>query len=265
MIGFLLAALIPTSAVALQEEVPPAPDAKVIEETLRGLEEAFRSSEPKAKAGALERAAEVADPKVVEAIARALGDSEREVVLAALQSLRWQRHPSSLEALHRAYKTRRELKKDDELSAALLKAIGQHADPRSIQILCDEPFETPSYPAIQARILGLGRIRSIESIQALMDLLKSTHQNSIDRFMDDFRLSLAVLTGTDQGPTSALWLRWWNDHKKDFVVPAELPELPHTMEMRWYGYWNLEPPGRRGKRREDRGEDRPRPKGRRAE
>ncbi len=252
----LLATLLQVSLPAQETEQPPVPDPQRVSETLRELEEAFRARDAQTKAASLERASSVADPKVVEAIGRALDDSERSVVLAAIQSLRYQRHPSALDCLHRAYAADKTLRKDEEFSASLLKAIGQHADPKSIPLLSDEPFETQNYQAIRARILGLGRIRTLESVAALFDLLKSTNQKSIDRAMDDFRLSLAVLTGTDQGPTSAQWLRWWNDNRKTFVLPTEFPALPRPMLERWQSYWNLELGNGRGRRREDRGDQR---------
>ncbi len=256
MIALFLSFLLQVSRPAPTTETPPVPDPNRVSETLKELEEAFRTRDAKTKSASLERASAVADPKVVDALARALDDPERSVVLAAIQSLRWQRHASALDCLHRAYATNKTLRKDEELSASLLKAIGQHADPKSISLLSDGLFETPNYHAIRARILGLGRIRTLESVGALLDLMKSTNQKNIDRTMDEFRLSLAVLTGTDQGPTSAQWLRWWNDNRKTLVLPAELPALPRPMLDRWQSYWNLELATGRGRRREDRGDER---------
>ena len=53
-------------------------------------------------------------------------------------------------------------------------------------------------------------------------------------------VKVVVLTGTDQGPTSAAWVRWWNDHRKGLVIAPDLPELPRPMLERWVYYWGLD-------------------------
>ncbi|MCE9595435.1 MAG: hypothetical protein K8S98_14705 [Planctomycetes bacterium] len=51
------------------------------------------------------------------------------------------------------------------------------------------------------------------------------------------------LTGHDEGRAAELWFNWWNDHKKDFTVPAEAPELPKIDAFRWNSYWGIESAG----------------------
>jgi hypothetical protein len=164
-------------------------------------------------------------------------------------------HDDALKALHEAARNK-DLMKDVQLAAPVLKAIGQHADPRSVEVLADDPFDTSDHAAIQARILGLGNIRAKESIEELLHLMTLTHPGGMHRrlggFMDEFRLGLVVLTGVDQGLSPELWERWWRENKKTFAVPAELPSLPKPMRTRWENYWGIQRRDR-GERREDRG------------
>ena len=255
----MLDLLLTTTALVLSppsaQEEREAPDPARVEETVEALEDALRSKDPDEKKRTLASAREVPDPRVAKAVGRALKEKDTEVRSAAVQALRWMPHESALDLLERTFETDREVKKDEAYAAELLKAIGQHGSPSSIDLLAKNPFDTPSYPAVQARLLGLGMIRTRESVEALLSLMKSSSQKNVDRYMGDLRLSLMVLTGTDQGPTSARWIRWWNDAKKDFEVAPELPELPRTTMRRWAGYWGLEGKYGRKKRREDRGDD----------
>ena len=73
--------------------------------------------------------------------------------------------------------------------------------------------------------------------------------------MGSFRLSLMVLTGTDQGPSATPWQRWWNANKKSFVVAPTRGELPRPIVGQWTEYWGLEDGYGRTRRREDRGDD----------
>jgi len=251
----MLSLLLAVPLVLCQDDSVQVPDPKLVAETVERLEKALKSGEKREKTGALDEAGKVLAPEVVKAIARGFKDSDPEVKQATIQALRWMDHPDALGTLHRTFKTDRAIKKDEELQASLLKAIGQHASVSSIDLLADDVFGTIEYGPIRARLLGLGRIRSKESVEALIGLLKSTNQRTVDRYSGDFRLSLMVLTGTDQGPNSTAWIRWWNEHRKEFEVSAERPKLPRAETMRWTDYWGLEEDHGRTKRREDRGDD----------
>ena len=142
--------------------------------------------------------------------------------------------------------------------ASMLRAIGQHGDPSSIAILARNPFESRDFASIRARLRGLGMIRDKESVDALIDLMKSSSSRQVDANMADFRLSLVVLTGTDQGPSPMPWRDWWSGHRKGFEVSTEIGPIPRTMKATWTEYWGLDRDYGRTTRREDRGGKDPR-------
>jgi len=249
VIGFVVAVVL---VGPVQER--RAPDPKAVERAVERVEEALEAGDADGAVAAIGEASEVVDAAVVAAIARGMRSRDREVREAVVGALRWMDHPDALGVLHRTLERDRALRKDAELAAAVVKAIGQHANASSIPFLAEGAFKTPEREAIRARILGLGRIRDVAAVEALMRMMKTTPQRDVDRHMEDFRLALLVLTGTDQGPTSRRWLEWWDDERDGFRVTEELPSLPREVERKWNQYWGLEHGYGRAPRREDRGD-----------
>ena len=233
---------------------PPAPDPERIDAAVRELRAAFAGKETEPKVDAVKKAREVVDAAVIDALAKGLKE-ERPVQEAVLEALRWTDHPAALEALHAAYRRDRKLAEDEELFAVLLKSIGQHASSASIGILAEHPFARPDHAAIQARILGLGRIRDPRSVSELIGMMQAVGRAKSAPYMADFRLALGALTGVDRGKTVEAWIAWWNDHKKDYEVPEEMPPLPEASQRRWNRYWGLDYEVGRKEKREDRGGD----------
>jgi hypothetical protein len=251
-----LLALLLTLAPAQAEDERPGPDPREIASTVQAVETALREGEKDEKLTALREASSVPAGEVATAVARGFRDRDPEVVDATVQSLRFLAHPDALEELHRAYRARRRaLRKDVERRAAFVKAIGQHGDVRSIPILADDPFETEEYELVRAHILGLGRIRDRAALEALFGVMKGERQRRVDRHMGDLRLSLVILTGTDQGPSAQRWHEWWSRARRTFEIAPERPAIPRNLAERWVGYWGLERDYGRTQRREDRGDD----------
>src|SRR5262249_49300774 len=149
------------------------------------------------------------------------------------------------------------MQKDAGLYASLLRAIGQHANASSIEVLADDLWGVQDHGVIQARILSLGRIRTVTSAETLLGLMKAAGPNKIQPFMEDFRLALLSITGVDQGASQDLWLRWWNDKKSKLKVPETPPQLPKAMQARWDSYWGGKMYKDRQPRRGERGKDDP--------
>ena len=239
------------------------PSAEAVERAGTELDEAFRANDVKRIEAALEAAQSVSHASVVRKVARGLDDERPEVVQATLQALRWLEHPDALETLHRTMKEKRVLR-TPELVGSALRAIGQHADPRSVAVLARDPFEPMDYVCLRARLFGLGRIRTRESLAALIGILGVTGPGGRDRRvqpqMEDARLALMVLTGLDQGSAPENWERWWRANEKTFELPAEPPLLPKELRVTWDGFWGLPIEYERDRRREDRGKDPERPR-----
>lgn len=219
---------------------------------------ALEGKDREATRRALEAAADVPHRDVVHAVTAALESDDPEVAVAALQSLRFLDHPEALEALHEAAEERVR-RTTPEIAVPLFRAIGQHGDPSSIEVLARNVNEVPQHQIVQARILALGHIRSEAAVAKLVELRVLTGPGGRNRVLegwkDDFRLSLLALTGVDNGVEADLWERWWRANRKTFRVPETFPPLPDDMARRWKRYWGEGEERVRRKRREDRRRD----------
>ena len=256
MLHFLLTAALLLPAPLQDSRDPDEPDPKVVAAAVKDLEEAFKKKEFEERVAAIVRNSEVVHPDVIELLGQAIKkDKADEVVLESFKALRWMDHPEALELLHRTYKKNKKLRKKYELYAALLQAIGQHGSEESISILADKPFSVQSRQVIAARVLGLGHVRSPKSVEALIGAMRTAGEKRVMPHMADFRTSLMVLTGVDQGTAQQPWIDWWNGNKKSFEVPERPALLPRALQYRWDRYWGYDTDYGRGTKREDRGGD----------
>ncbi len=98
-------------------------------------------------------------------------------------------------------------------------------------------WSTRDAAVLEARVLSLGRIRTKDSVKALIDLMEVAGRGKIQPFMADFRLALCALTGIDQGTSQDLWAGWWREHKDGLKIATVEPELPKGLQRRWQRYW----------------------------
>ena len=98
-------------------------------------------------------------------------------------------------------------------------------------------------------------IRHKESVEAVFGMMQKAGPLKVQGAMKEFRLSLMVLTGQDQGESRDLWVRWWQDNKKTFEIPKKPPRLPAPLQKQWDYYWGLYHVEGRKKERTDRGDD----------
>lgn len=233
MILALLLAFVPL----LQDPPKPVePDAAKVKAAVTALKEAFARPEAGPRLRAIEASAELADAEVVELIGRGLDDKDVSVQKGAIEALRFNEHKKSLEELHKRAKLKA-AKEDLPTYASLIRAIGQHGSPTSIEILSDNPWSTPDMQVLQAKIQGLGHIRTKEALKALCDLMEVAGINKIEPFMKDFRLSLWALTGADQGTSRDLWLKWYRDNKDKLKIAPEPAAEPKELAARWRRTW----------------------------
>lgn len=229
------------------------PDPAVVEATLEKLEAAYSSKEVPEIVAAFEAARPVLDKQVIREVARGMKHKAPEVQAAAIETLRWMKHPAALDALHNAYERNKPLMKDDELSTRVLKAIGQHAAPSSLEVLEDNPFGTTYHKAVQARIYSLGRIRTDDALEATFKMMNKAgagRRGNNNRYVNEFRVSLTVLTGVDRGPRREDWVAWWNDNKRTFEVAPDLPNIPKEIRRKWFRYWEEPDPEAKPRKRE---------------
>jgi hypothetical protein len=243
-----LALLLPAPSRA--EEPHPAPER--VKAAVTELKDAFAKNDAGPRIRAIEGGADVADAEVVGLVARGLDDRDVTVQKAAIEALRFNPHKKALEALQ-ARARQKAAKEDLTVYAALIRAVGQHGSPSSIEILTENPWSTPDAAVLEAKILGLGRIRTNEAVKAVIDLMEIAGPQKIEPFMPSFRLALWSLTGTDQRGARELWLRWYRDNKSKLKVAAEPATEPPELARRWQRYWakpGAEEAAETGKRRE---------------
>ena len=132
MLTLLAQALLTFAATAQDPTPPPGPPPEQVARAVETLEQAFARGEAGERVRAIEAGAALASAEVVRQIARGLEDEDAHVRAAALGALRFQEHPSALEALHAAYKKAARKKPDDKELGELILAIGQHASRSSL-------------------------------------------------------------------------------------------------------------------------------------
>ena len=237
----LALAFFPTVAPQRPEQKTET-DPKVVAAAVTEIETALKDAKTSdAKIAAIKKNMLVVDPKVVSAIEKGLKDKEIPVQAAAADALGRMPHGDSVEALQRFYKAEvKRLKDDQTLMPVVIKAIGRLGSEKSIEVLSDDIFMQRTFPAIQARLLGLGNIRSKKSIDALFTMMNKVGTNQLDTYMEPVRLALMRLTGTDQGPSSQAWMAWWRGAEKGFEMPKEA-KLPEAQEKAWNDYWEIQP------------------------
>lgn len=231
---------------------PPPPSRELVDATVTTLKKAFGGKELAPKLEAIDAARDVPDAKVVAALAKGMKE-EAEVREATLDALRWMDHPDALDELHGLYRRDKKLGEDEKLFPLLLKAIAQHANPGSIEVLADDPFRHGGGPELEARILGLGRIRDVRAVEELIGMMQLVGPAKLAGRMDEFRMALMHLTGVDRGTSQEAWVAWWNENRKSLELPEGTPLLPEAMQRRWDSYWGEEHVRGRAKKREDRG------------
>jgi HEAT repeat protein len=217
------------------------PSREEAEEAARDLRDAFGGKQPEEVVAAIQRNARYDDPEIVRLVAKGLSSKSLPVQLAAIDALGWMPGRDALRQLHRLYHRDRSLPDREEAFAALLKAIGRHGDPSSVDVLSDSPFRGLTVDAGRARILGLGNIRHRKALEELVKGLRlagdSRRMSREPVFMEDFRLAFAVLTGADVGASREEMDAWWRDHRKDFRMSPDRPPLPPQLTERWARYW----------------------------
>jgi HEAT repeat protein len=245
-----LLALVPASSpraaaqdAGRSEPEQQGPTPEETEAAVKLLEEGLKSKEPAERVAALRAAASVPADPVAKAVAPALKDKHADVAVAAMEVLGEMQAPDALKELHRHAKGDKSLPKDARLYATILKAIGRHGDASSVEVLSDNPWSNTDATVVRARIYGLGNIRDLKAVEALLEMMNKGKPLPGEEapFAPDFRVALARLTGTDQTENKSMWQSWWNENKKGFKVAEQAAPLPGELQARWDDYWGAAP------------------------
>ncbi|MHC4136747.1 MAG: HEAT repeat domain-containing protein [Planctomycetota bacterium] len=222
-----------------------SPTAEQVKAAVANINEAFKTKDDQLRINAIQGAAGLIHADTVRAVSRGLRVNRKAVRLAAVDALGWMKHPEGLKQLHRMYRREKDLHRQEELFAAVLKAIGRHGHKSSIKVLFDSPFKGLTIHSGRARIMGLGRIRQRDSVETLIKAMRLTGRRPRDfrvpdnpRFLEEANVALTVLTGETPGTSKDDWQKWWRDNKRKFRMKKELPKIPKSYEVRWEEYWN---------------------------
>jgi hypothetical protein len=214
------------------------PTAEQVKAAVANINEAFKTKDDQLRINAIQGAAGLIDPGTVRAISKGLRVNREAVRLVAVD-------PEGLKQLHRMYRREKDLHQQEELFAALLKAIGRHGNKSSIKVLADNPFKGLTIYSGRARIMGLGRIRHRDSVEELIQAMRLTGRRPRDwrmpdnpRFLIEANVAMTALTGATPGTNKDDWQKWWRDNKRKFRMKKELPKIPKSYETRWEEYWN---------------------------
>jgi hypothetical protein len=238
------------------QDADEGPTPAEIETAVAEVRVALADEDPAVRAEVLTRQ-RVAAREVIDLVARGLDDRVGEVRQAALESLRWTEHERAVEVLLRTARRDKKLRRHETLGPLLYKAIGQHGDPSSIDVLEDKLLADPVEANVRTRLLALGRVRDPESIGVLLDVARSARPEILTRHRDELRTALMMLTGVDRGLVFERWHEWWRENEKGFEMAEEPPVLRRDEQRRWEDFWGLEHTMERRDRREDRGSDEP--------
>lgn len=232
-----------------KDEKPKAPTKDQIKAALEELKTAFGKGTLADQFAAIEGAGDTPCDKVAEALGKVLRDPEEECVSLALKALAKMKTPKALPQLTAFHKKDKRLKKNDRMLAETLQAIAWHGDPKTIDLFAKEVLKNTSAQVQKARILGLGMIRSTESVEALIGLMKSSNHKKVQPLMDKVSMTLTVLVGeNDNGKNINRWVAWWNDNKRDLEVDADA-KLPKSVAGKWNTYWGIKSKGGKVKRK----------------
>lgn len=228
--------------------------AEAVKAAVTELRTALSRGKSEERIAALEKAASTKDAGVVEAIAKALGDSDAKVQGAAIEALRGLQRKEALAALVGAFERDKKLAKDAELAARLVKAIGSYGDAAAVEKLAAAGIDG-AHGVVEARILSIANVRSVRSVELLVELARGAADDKVGAHAETIRLALARLVGEDLGTARQRWLGFWSERKKTLEVAAQAPLLPKDLQRRWDMFWgNPSDPGR-AKPRGERGND----------
>jgi len=215
-------------------------DPKRVQAAVAELDQAFKDGKSADRIQAIQKNTSVVDGAVIDRIVKGLRDKDVAVKQTAIDALGRMQHPDSVKALSSYYQAeKRTLTSDEVIFPLLLKSIGRLGDPSSVAILSDSPFSSKIFPSIQARLYGLGNIRTNESVDELIGFMKLGAERDFQQLMSEWRVALVRLTGEDHGGESIqLWQKWWRENKKDFKVPEHAAPMSPDLQSKWDSYWS---------------------------
>ncbi len=231
-------------ATEIRTELESSQQTPEVAALIRRLREAFDSGSAPQRIAALRSSFLYADEALVAQVRRGLDDRDVDVRLATFDALGRNAHESAFAALlaHQRSK-RKELRSLERDLPALLTALARRGDARALPALTDDLQAQRLTTTVRARILGLARIRSKASVEALMKLADEIGFVDMHSHLEDFRLALVVLSGVDHGRSLEAWRAWWSSARATFEPAERTQPLSPKDAARWREHWGEESAG----------------------
>jgi HEAT repeat protein len=171
--------------------------------------------------------------------AKALRHEDRNLRDTAVNALGHMRHPDARKVLVAMFaRDEKELEKEPPRYANLVRAIARNGDASVIPLLVKDVFQSGDRNLVQARILGLGNVRAKESVDELIQLMRSAPRPRVADVMLEMRTALFMLTGVDKGTDQELWINWYGDAKNSLTIAPEPPvQCPQEVRRCWTTFW----------------------------
>jgi len=177
----------------------------------------------------------IADPIVTKAVGKALRSRDVDVRMAAVKALRFNEDDSAVSELLKVGKAKN-VAGSAEVGPEYFLALGQHGSLKAFPVL-GASFKSGRRrgPALRARVLALGKMRSRSSISLLI-----TNRVLLVRLRvsGEVRMSLAALSGRDPGKDSRAWGEWWEGARRGFKISPNEKPLPRELARAWGRVWN---------------------------
>lgn len=193
--------------------------ADTLKATVNAVQQGWRGWTADEKARQLAALGEFADDRASATVAR-LGLSDRDLAVreAAAKTLaRMKRKNVTLTLTAHL----RPNAKNERVYRQLCLALAELNDHRAVPALSKNWWrDTSAGPdGLRARIYALGKIRHVDSIDALMGILYVTDSDGVGQYKDVILHSLRNLTGQDFGEDRRGWRNWWKANQRSFRFP----------------------------------------------
>jgi hypothetical protein len=178
---------------------------------------------------------------------KALRHEDAEARFQAVNALGYMRHPDALAVLVKTLaRDDQALRADPPSYANVIRAIARKGDKAMIPLFVKDLFASPELGVIRARVLGLANIRTRESVDELILMMRSAAPERVMEVMLEMRTALFLLTGVDKGLSPELWLSWYDDAKDSLTVASRMPEtMEPEVRRTWNNFWGADVAKRR--------------------
>jgi len=199
------------------EGEPPAPPEPVDgAAALAGFKKAIRHGDPVLRAIACRGLGAAHADRAASTLAKALGDPDPEVQLAAVGALGELGDASALGALTKAWPL---LMKSPRTALVAVRAAGQ-LGAKAAKLLERDPFSPAGTGVAVARCEALVALRDPKALGSAIALLAPLANKHGADTAKRVCATLASATGASPGDTPDAWTAWWSENKSGFTFPA---------------------------------------------